>query len=108
MMVMIMMMMMMVMMMTRVTVKLIWIFFAGDLVALFDEDDTDEVKQERNEVQKLSSVFLWLITAVVVVFFLIKVIGNVFLFQRAERLSRTLDPQQYLEFTECRQANFSE
>ena len=29
-------------------------------------------------------------------------------FQRAERLSRTLDPQQYMEFTECRQTNFSE
>ena len=37
-------------------------------MALFDEDDTDEVKQERNEVQKLSSDFSWLITAVVVVF----------------------------------------
>lgn len=34
--------------------------FAGDLVALFDEDDIDEVKQERNEVDKLSSVFMWL------------------------------------------------
>ena len=29
-------------------------------------------------------------------------------FQRADRLSRTLDPQQYMEFTECRQTNFSE
>ncbi|RMX54548.1 hypothetical protein pdam_00004566 [Pocillopora damicornis] len=47
----------------------------GDLVALFEDDDIDELKQERNE--------------------------------RAERLSRTLDPQQYLEFTECRQANFN-
>ncbi|XP_020632506.1 transcription initiation protein SPT3 homolog isoform X2 [Orbicella faveolata] len=47
----------------------------GDLVALFDDDDIDEVKQERNE--------------------------------RADRFSRTLDPQQYLEFTECRQVNFN-
>lgn len=41
-------------------------------MALFDEDDTDEVKQERNEVQKLSSVFLCLITAVVVIVFFFK------------------------------------
>ena len=26
-------------------------FFTGDLVALFDDDDVDEVKQERNEVR---------------------------------------------------------
>lgn len=28
--------------------------FSGELVALFDDDDVDEVKQERNEVDKLS------------------------------------------------------
>ena len=27
--------------------------FSGELVALFDDDDVDEVKQERNEVDKL-------------------------------------------------------
>ncbi|XP_015773174.1 PREDICTED: transcription initiation protein SPT3 homolog [Acropora digitifera] len=48
----------------------------GELLSLFDDDDIDEMKQERNE--------------------------------RADRLSRTLDPQQYMEFTECRQTNFSE
>ena len=37
------------------------LFFAGDLVALFDDDETDEVKQERNEVDMLSLVFLTLI-----------------------------------------------
>ncbi|KAJ7391476.1 Transcription initiation protein SPT3 [Desmophyllum pertusum] len=47
-------------------------FLLGDLVALFDEDDIDEVKQEEMKA-----------------------------------FSRTLDPQQYLEFTECRQANFN-
>lgn len=29
---------------------LVTCFFPGDLVALFDDDDIDEVKQERNEV----------------------------------------------------------
>lgn len=29
---------------------------AGDLVALFDDDETDEVKQERNEVDMLALV----------------------------------------------------
>ncbi|XP_044177908.1 transcription initiation protein SPT3 homolog isoform X3 [Acropora muricata] len=47
----------------------------GELLSLFDDDDIDEIKQERNE--------------------------------RADRLSRTLDPQQYMEFTECRQTNFN-
>ncbi|KAK3754854.1 hypothetical protein QZH41_011346, partial [Actinostola sp. cb2023] len=47
----------------------------GDLVSLFDDDDHDEVKQERNE--------------------------------RADRLSRTLDHQQYMDYIECRQANFN-
>ncbi|XP_032228995.1 transcription initiation protein SPT3 homolog [Nematostella vectensis] len=47
----------------------------GDLVSLFDDEDIDEVKQERNE--------------------------------RAERFARTLDHQQYLDFVECRQANFN-
>lgn len=37
-----------------------------------------------------------------------KIIHNFFsYFQRADRFSRTLDPQQYLEFTECRQVNFN-
>ena len=30
-----------------------------------------------------------------------------FLLQRAERLSKTLDPQQYMEWSECRQVSFS-
>jgi len=30
---------------------LIICFFTGDLVALFDDDDIDELKQERNEVE---------------------------------------------------------
>ena len=30
--------------------------FLGELVALFDDDDVDEVKQERNEVDKLSLI----------------------------------------------------
>lgn len=33
--------------------------FSGELVALFDDDDVDEVKQERNEVDKLSLLLLF-------------------------------------------------
>ena len=32
--------------------------FSGDLVALFDDDDVDEVRQERNEVDKVSLIII--------------------------------------------------
>ncbi|XP_074625754.1 transcription initiation protein SPT3 homolog isoform X4 [Acropora palmata] len=64
----------------------------GELLSLFDDDDIDEIKQERNEVSYYR---------------LVAVSGILVALQRAERLSRTLDPQQYMEFTECRQTNFN-
>ena len=35
--------------------------FLGDLVALFDDDDVDEVKQERNEVDKLHFIIIFIL-----------------------------------------------
>ncbi|OXB62885.1 hypothetical protein ASZ78_003051, partial [Callipepla squamata] len=57
----------------------------GELLAMFEDDEIDDVKQERMEVHRVLLLFC----------------------QRAERQTRMMDSVQYAEFCESRQLSFS-